>query len=207
MQKIFPLLMLYLITYSSAHAYDNHYKQAIEQEIRQVDPNINIGIKIRNLSTGKVVYERNANSYYNFASALKFITLASLRQYFSNDYHFTSKIWQKGNDYYLDINDPSFSTVDLDNMLKTLKSKSHNTIQNFYIVNSTFSLPPVMESKMIEDAKYCYGALITKVHINQNCIRLQLRPNEQIKSKIYIDNKESIVYKIVHSTPQILQEG
>ncbi len=198
MQKIFSLFLC-LLFYNSSYAYGNNYKKAIEQAIYQVDPNINIGIKIRNLLTGNVVYERNAHSYYNFASSLKFITLTALRQHFGNDYRFTNKIWQKGEDYYLEINAPDFSTEDLDNMLKILKEKSPNIFQNFYIINAVFSLPKIIESKMVEDTKYCYGALITKVHINKNCIRLQVRPHQQAKNKIYIDNKESIVYKIVNN--------
>lgn len=202
MQKIVSLLLCLMI-YNSSYAYGDHYHKAINQAIDQVDSNINIGIKIRNLLTGKVVYERNADSYYNFASSLKLITIAALRQYFGNDYRFTNKIWKKGEDYYLDINDPNFSTEDLDNMLKLLKAKSSATLRNFYIVNSTFSLPPIIESKMVEDTKYCYGALITKVHINKNCIKVQLQPNLQVKSKIVVDNKELIPYKIVNNAVTI----
>lgn len=59
----------------------------IEEAINESEPNINIGIKIRDLSTDTVAYERNTNRYFTFASALKVITATALRQFFGNEFH------------------------------------------------------------------------------------------------------------------------
>ncbi|WP_341758423.1 D-alanyl-D-alanine carboxypeptidase [Candidatus Tisiphia endosymbiont of Ditula angustiorana] len=120
MQKIISLFLL-SIFYNFSYACDYNYKETINQEIQKIDSNINIGIKIRNLLTGDVIYEQNADRYYTFASALKFITIGTLSQYFGNDYLFINKILQNKDDYYLDINDPNFSTSDLDSMIGMLK--------------------------------------------------------------------------------------
>lgn len=127
-------------------------------------------MKIRNLSTDKIIYERNSERHYTFASAQKFIALTALQRYFSySSYTFSTFIWQNERDYYLDINAPFYSNH-LDTLLKMIKKNAF--VQNFHIVNSMFSLPPIMDGKMIEDTKFCYGALITEVHINQNCLNI-----------------------------------
>lgn len=153
---------------NASHSFIDYQKE-IDAAIYQTDPNINIGIKIRNLNTDEVIYERNSDRYYTCASAQKFITYSILHKYFGSDYKFISKIWQKNLDFYLDINDADFGTNDLDKMLQLLKLKMSGEIENFYIVNSTFSLPSIIDTKIIEDTKSCDGVSITKVHINKNC--------------------------------------
>lgn len=174
--------------------YEVPIEKTIEAAITNTDPNINIGVMLRDLSTGKVVYQLNSKRYFTFASALKVITATSLRQYFGNDYEFIDKILQKGDDYYLDINDPTFSEENLDQLLKSFKQKTFARPRNFYIVNSTFSLPSTMDTQMVEDAKSCDGAQITKVHINKNCLRLTLIANE---TSVKVENAEAIPYNII----------
>jgi D-alanyl-D-alanine carboxypeptidase len=55
---------------------------AIEQKINQLDPNLNIGIKITNLDEDRVIFEKNADRYFIPASTLKFITIVSLIEHF-----------------------------------------------------------------------------------------------------------------------------
>lgn len=72
-------------------------------------------------------------------------------------------------------------------MLKMMKDKVENDfVHNFYIVNSTFSLPPLFDGRMIEDTEYCYGASITRVHINKNCI--DLAAHSDVKDTVASDN-------------------
>ncbi|XVN43116.1 MAG: D-alanyl-D-alanine carboxypeptidase [Candidatus Rickettsia vulgarisii] len=204
--KITTLLLLISSIYlniSCAYSYDN--KKLIDHhEIQRIDPNLNIGVKIRNLKTNKVIYECNVDRHYNFASSVKFIVIAGLQKYFGNDYKFVSKILHKNSDYYLDIGAPNFSTEDLDYMVKELKEKSSNNIKgNFYIVNTSFSLPSVIDSRMIDDSKYCYGAPITKVHINKNCFRLKVSPSKTVNNKISVYDENQSVYKIVNNTSTV----
>ncbi len=193
------LLSILLIIFNQHQVFADRLNKEIRQEIKNIDPNINIGIKIKNLATKQVIYRQNIDRHYMFASSLKLMVLSALQQYFGNEHHFVSKILQEGNNYYLDINSPDFSTNDLDSLLKTLKDEGSGIIGNFYIVNSTFSLPPTIDSRMISDTKYCYGALVTKVHIDKNCVKLQIRPNKKIKEAIYIEQKESLPpYEIIN---------
>lgn len=194
------LLTIFLICFNPYYALSENYDKKFAKEIKNIDPNINIGIKIRNLATNKVIYQQNSDRYYNFASSLKLITIAGLHQYFGDNHHYISRILRAGPDYYLDINSPDFSYSDLDSLIASLKEKDPNEIaENFYIINSTFSLPPIIDSRMISDTKYCYGALITKVHINGNCVRLKISPSKKTKNKIAITHKELVPYNIINN--------
>ncbi|NBY34811.1 MAG: hypothetical protein EBQ62_00675 [Alphaproteobacteria bacterium] len=116
----------------------------VENLINETDPNINIGFRIRNLDKNNIIHEKNVNRYFTFASGLKFITLTTLLEELGGDYKFDSAISRVGNDYYLDIHDPEFTTDDLEALILSLKSKNISSIKgNFYIINKEFLLPPL----------------------------------------------------------------
>ena len=73
----------------------------IEHKIKQIDPNLNIGVKITNLDKKRVVFEKNADRYFMPASTLKFISLISLLEHFGSDYKFTSKLFEYNGNYYI----------------------------------------------------------------------------------------------------------
>lgn len=201
MKRVFIILItLLLCGLKNFIAQATEIDKKILSQIDKIDPNINIGIKIRNLKTGKVIYQQNEDRYYTFASSLKFISLISLQHYFGNNHQFISKILKKGNNYYLDINDPDFSTDNLDFLIKAIKKNSTTAIKgNFYIINNNFSLPPLIGGRMIEDGIYCMGAPITKVHINKNCIRLPAHAGVKTKDKINLKTENLIPYKIINN--------
>lgn len=196
-KKPFSIFLIFWIISLSFNIHAG--KREIVKAINAIDSNPNIGIKIRNLKTNKIVYEQNADRYYTFASSIKMITIFSLLKYFGSDYVFTSKIWKKDQDYYLDVNDPDFSTADLEFLINKLKMIGLNKLEgNFYIVDRKFSLSPLGEGSMIEDSNYCYGAPITKVHINKNCLRLNAAAALNLKKPISLTIKELTPYKIIN---------
>lgn len=200
------IIIIFLKLYSSnAIALSFIDKNNIASAIKRASFNADIGIRIKNLKTDEIIYEQNFDRYFNFASSLKAITVFSLMKYFGLDYSFTSEILKKDQNYYLNINDPDFSTKDLKFLIgKLAKDKPFEIKGNFYIVDHRFTLPAQIESRMIEDSNYCYGALITKVHINKNCIRLTAKASNQLKQPILLNSKELIPYRIVNKGYTIL---
>jgi len=195
MKKIIFLILTIAIQQQAFAA--TTLEQKVQNAINETNPHVNIGIKITNLDTNKVLFEQNPNRHYIFASGLKLITTAALLEHFGLDHNFTSSISKKDNDYYLNINDPEFSTKDLEQMLKILAKNTKQIQGNFYIVENHFSLPPLIRTKMAADTMYCYGAPITKVHINKNCSRLTATPT-QINDKIKLEAKELVPYRIIN---------
>ena len=169
--KNLVILFLVIININCSFAQTGISDQ-IERLINKTDPNLNIGIKVRNLKTGKVVYEKNHKRYFIPASSLKFISIVSLMEHFGSDYQFISKVLKQGKDYYIDIHHPNFSSKDLELMIGKIAEDSKGKIKgNVYIVDKQFSVPSIMRGKTVSDTMYCNGALITKVHINKNCAR------------------------------------
>lgn len=193
---IFILICIFSVVSKAA----NNISSLIDQKILQTDPNLNIGIKITNLDKNKVIFEKNTDRYFVPASSLKFITVISLLEHFGGDYQFTSRVLKKREDYYFDIHDPNFRTEDLESMILDLVKHSGKDIQgNIHIVNDEFSVPSIMRSKTVGDTIYCYGAPITKVHVNKNCSKLIAFPS-RIGQQIKVKSDKNFPYIIENKT-------
>jgi D-alanyl-D-alanine carboxypeptidase/D-alanyl-D-alanine-endopeptidase (penicillin-binding protein 4) len=186
------IIILFIIIFSIGSAQaDLSVEQQIKNLIFLTDPDLNIGIKITNLDQNKIIFEKNANRYYIPASTLKFISIISILNYLGEDYQFTSSLFKKDNDYYLQISDPDFSTRDLSHLIsKLVKISGKNISGNFYIINNKFSVPAIVRDKTHSDSLYCYGAPITKVHINKNCSKVMAKSNGKGKKTIITTNKD-----------------
>ncbi len=177
--------------------------QTINQMISETNPNANIGVKIVNLDKNKIVFEKNAERYFVPASTLKFITIFSMIEYFGEDYKFSSKISNKGKNYYLNIHNPDFKTEDLDKLVSELAKYSDKNIEgNIYIIDKEFTVPSSMRTNIVSDALYCYGAPITMVHINKNCSKLAVEPGK-IGGEIVVHPNKNFPYEIVNNSKTI----
>ncbi|MCC2646964.1 MAG: dacB [Rickettsiaceae bacterium] len=176
--KIFIISLFILFT--SFIAVADSIKYEIDKLIANTDPNINIGVKIVRLNDNKILYEKNIDSFYNFASSLKVLLTASAIEFFGEDYNFKNSIARFGEDYYLDIgDDPNFTEKDLDLLIQKLKAQNINSINgNFYIVKKDFKLESLSPYKVIVDSLYCYGAPVSRTHINKNCFQLAASPGK-----------------------------
>jgi PBP4 family serine-type D-alanyl-D-alanine carboxypeptidase len=204
MQKLFLFILINIIfAHCIALAEDSKLGRAIDQLVHEVDPDLNIGIKITNLDSAEVLVEKNINRYFIPASSLKFVSIVSLMDYFGVDYRFTSQILSQNKDYYLEIQDPEFQVVDLDAMIKSIGEHANGNIQgNIYIIDDSFSVPAVMYSKTYSDTLYCNSGPITEVHINKNCSKLDVEPSE-IGEKISVKITEDFPYKVKNNAVTI----
>ena len=188
--------LLIIILFFLSPVFANNGADEVEKLINETDPNINIGFRIRNLDKNIIIHEKNVNRYFTFASGLKFITLTTLLEELGGDYKFDSSISRVGNDYYLGIHDPEFTTDDLDALVSSLKSKNISSIKgNFYIINKEFLLPPLTRTKTVSDTVYCNTSLITRLHINKNCAKVNVLTTE-IGQKVKVSDTELVPYKI-----------
>lgn len=178
----------------------NATKIDIERIINETDPDVNIAVIVRNLDQNKLLYSLNENRYFVFGSAKKIFTLFTLFDYFGKDYEFKTSITREDNHVYLHINDPSLNSKDLLDLIVQMKESIGDKIEgNFVIADDEFTLPSMIRDKTIADNLYCYGAPISKVHVNKNCFRMQATP-AGIGSKIKISQIEPILpYEIVNN--------
>ncbi len=197
------LLLLILIA-NVCHA--DNIKAKILSEIKKTDPNINIGIKIVNLDKNKIIFARNVNRLYTPASTLKFITAINAYRYLGNDFKFYNKLLYLDNKFYLKIHNPDFNDNDLEEIATKIKQYANqNNISkiNIQIIKDNFALPPISPQKIYNDVNYCYGAPVTKMHINKNCSKVIVKTSQPGQNLLveappnfpYIINNEAITVK------------
>jgi D-alanyl-D-alanine carboxypeptidase/D-alanyl-D-alanine-endopeptidase (penicillin-binding protein 4) len=197
------IIFIAVTIFSNSSIADDRISALIESKIKATDSELNIGIKVKNLTTNKVVYERNSKRYFMPGSALKFISTVSFLEYFGADYKFTSSVFKNGNDYYIDIHHPDFATNDLRLMIAEIAKDSGGKIDgNVFIVKNKFSVPPIMREKAVSDTIYCNGALITKVHLNRNCAMLKVSPGV-VGQEISISSKHDLPYEIINNAKTV----
>lgn len=160
--------------------------QAIEQHIAQVDPNINIGIKIIDLAKGRVVFEKNADRHFVPSSTIKLLTLASALHYLGPSFRFKTSIYAEGYDankhsahniIIKGSGDPSLSDHDLIAIVLELKQLGLKTITGDIIVDdSIFDNVPWSDSMMVADRAKGFGAPISGLNLNYNRYIIKMRP-------------------------------
>ncbi|MDC0865034.1 D-alanyl-D-alanine carboxypeptidase/D-alanyl-D-alanine-endopeptidase [Rickettsiaceae bacterium] len=202
LRKLFLLLNIVCI-FTNVLASESSIQDKISQKIQDTDADLNIGIKITNLARNEVIFEQNANRYFIPASTLKFITIISLLEHFGKDYKFASRIYRYNRDYYIDIHDPDFKPCDLDRLLENfIKNSGKEITGNLYIIDSKFTVSSLMRGKTHGDTLYCYGAPVSKVHINKNCSTTTVAPSN-VGQKIKISTSKNFPYIIQNNARTI----
>ncbi|WP_392536379.1 D-alanyl-D-alanine carboxypeptidase/D-alanyl-D-alanine-endopeptidase [Legionella sp. 227] len=174
----------------SAFAYSASIQTEVDRLINRVNPNVNLGIVVLDLTSGKVLYRRNAQRLYIPASNLKLFSEAAALMVLGPDYRFknqlsmsSGKIQQgvlQGNVYVRLSGDPSFNRDDLNTLLSSLKEWNIHTIQgNVYIDSSLANVDPYPPGWLTTDLSYSYGAPNAPVMVDSNRLTVTVNPGAQ----------------------------
>ncbi len=155
--------------------------------INQVDPHINIGIQVVDLTTGALLYKRNAHRSFTPASNMKLFSNAAALMVLGPDYRFqnqlstsSSQLQQgvlKGSLYLHLPGDPSFSRQRLARLFASLKKWRITRIQGDVIIDSSHNkVDAYAPGWMVEDLPYSYGAPLAPVMIDANRINATVNP-------------------------------
>ena len=190
----------------------------------------NIGIKICRLRDNKILFEKDADKYFHPASTLKLYTSVAAMKFLGPVFRFQTRIaidtssavsdTIRGNIYLIGGGDPSFTTSDLAEMIASLKQHGVKHIAGDIVCDASFLDDRRLGTGwMWDDAGSWYGAPISALTINENCIqvianpaensgepaRIQLSPNTNY---VRIDNKSITLdslayYKLLADTLQV----
>lgn len=155
--------------------------------INQVDPNLNIGIEVVDLSTGTMLYQRNKDKSFIPASNMKLFSDAAALMVLGPDYRFRNKLstsssqLQQGvlkGSLFLNLSgDPSFSRDRLALLLDSLKGWHINRIVGNVIIDSSHAgVNPYAPGWMVADQVYSYGAPVSPVMIDANRMIVTVNP-------------------------------
>lgn len=172
-------------------------KKHIDNLIRAHDKHINIGIAIKDLTTGKTLYQKNATRYFTPASNMKLYTDAAALLYLGPDFRYQNSLYidarqinngtVKGNIYLSFSGDPSLNSARLSQLLANLKKINVRRISGDLILSSEIaSAKPYGPGWMIEDTEYAYGAPVAPFIIDKNTVSFNIAPAMRVGGKAII---------------------
>ena len=159
----------------------------VDRIIKQVNPQVNLGMIVEDLTSGKTLYSRNADRLFIPASNMKIFSEAAALLVLGPDYHFKNQLSissgkvQQGvlqGDIYLQLSgDPSFSRENLKKLIASLKDWNINAIQgNVYIDSSLAGVDAYPPGWLAADLSYSYGAPNAPVLVDANRLTVTVNP-------------------------------
>lgn len=171
--------------------FANSLQKPIDSIIHNIDPKINLGMLVVDLSTGETLYQRAIKQSFIPASNMKLFSDATALLALGPDYHFQTQlstdadVIQDGTlngSLYLTLpGDPSFSSIHLGELFSSLKALGVEKITGSVVLVSDFSHtqphPPGIVKK---DLYYSYGASLVPLIIDENRVTITVNPSCQI---------------------------
>ncbi|KTC87867.1 MULTISPECIES: D-alanyl-D-alanine carboxypeptidase/D-alanyl-D-alanine endopeptidase [Legionella] len=168
----------------SSHA---SIKSGADRLIDAIDPTMNIGIEVVDVTTGATLFSRNQSRTFIPASNMKLFSDAAALMVLGPDYRFRNQLSTnatqlqqgalKGSLYLHLSGDPSFSHERLATLIAGLKAWHINHIQgNVYIDSSHAVASPYPPGWMATDLVYSYGAPAAPLIIDTNRLMVTVNP-------------------------------
>jgi D-alanyl-D-alanine carboxypeptidase/D-alanyl-D-alanine-endopeptidase (penicillin-binding protein 4) len=178
--------------------------------------NANMGVLIKNLATGQVIYSLNADQGYIPASNLKIFTAVAALEYLHPIFQYQTYIASttqtideggvfNGDLYVVFSGDPSLGKDDMNDLLQQLKARGINQINgNIYIDDLAFDQDAMVPAALPEDATFCFSAPIVANNLDHNCVGISAKPAARIGDLAFVQaiqspNSVNLVNQIVTS--------
>lgn len=167
--------------------------------IQKINPHTLIGIEIREVPSGKIIYAKNSHILMRPASVEKIPTALTVLSKLGPTYQFKTSLYKKQNDVYVKFRgDPTFTMHNLKELLEAYKKREGSTIQGNIIINKeTVPTFPHFEGWSVEATRFLYGAPISAININKNSVCLKMVPSKVLNQKPFIVyDKHQPAYKV-----------
>ena len=164
-----------------------------------------VGIKIASLSTGKVIFEENAERYFMPASNMKSFTIAAAIEKLSPTFKFTTSVFAnsqpdangtiKGDLTVFGRGDISNSTAFYESdYYKGLDAIADKIVQagvkkiegNLIGDDSYFSGSAIPSGWEWDDLQWYYGAEVSALPLNDNAVDLSIKPSSSVGSPCFV---------------------
>lgn len=206
------ILGFLLLLAFAQNCFSNQHNSTLTQRINHIislyGRNSNVGIYIQSLSTGQVLYQKNADQLFMPASTLKIFTAVAALIHLGPDYQFQTKILAKngttdinnksvnGDIYFYFDGDPSLTRDNLNQMIANLSQMGIKTVTgNIYIDDSIFDQVNYGPGWMWDERNFCYAAPTSAIALDKNCFPVQLIPakTENEPATIAINENYSVI--------------
>jgi PBP4 family serine-type D-alanyl-D-alanine carboxypeptidase len=202
-QRSYILLFLAL-NFSFANAQE--LQERIQQILNSTRTNPSeYGIAIFSTRTNKFLFENNSESLLIPASTAKLYTTSTALLFLGDEYNVKTEISTDDmniNDHIIDGNiffkgygDPTFSILNLEEMVKTIKSRGIKSIKGDIIVDDSFFDEILFREEWIEDENRNIPLpAICAATIDRNTLTLSIRGNSRIGRKPSVSITPNIDY-------------
>ena len=183
MKKVLAILMLFfLCTAVNAKAVKHDFSSVINES--EIDKN-SIAISIKDLNTGKPVYELNEKILMHPASVQKMLTIIPAIEVLGEDYEFTTEIYKRGDDTFL-IKlgaDPYLTSSDLKKLVNNVSAET----KRFYIDDSILEKKDWGEGWQWDDDMNVLMPRFNSYNLDKNLIKITIMPSDKSQTPIIIN--------------------
>jgi D-alanyl-D-alanine carboxypeptidase/D-alanyl-D-alanine-endopeptidase (penicillin-binding protein 4) len=197
----------------ASFATNSSIGRKIEAQLAHFDKTLNVGIVVKSLASGRIVYARNPRRFYIPASNEKiFIGIAALAT-LGADYRYPTKVFVKpgsvskgvlrGNLYITFSGDPSMTSEDLVNLMQQVKEKGILKITGNIVLDDTaVNAKPYGPGWMWDELNTCYATPVNAIILNHNCFTAYIRPVKRLsqKPKVIYSTKTPYIHIKSHLT-------
>src|SRR5690606_21404379 len=181
-------------------------------------PGARIGIAIRDLDSGTMLYERDADGLYNAASNTTLGTASAALAALGPDFRYYTALYGgavdskgvlDGDVYIRGRGDPSLGTSELYQMARELRQNGIVKITGGVVVDAEYfddrDLPPHFDEKPEDQAPY--RAPIGATSLNFNAVTVSLRPSPTGRGPCIVKVEPPNDYVVVDSAVQTVSSG
>lgn len=141
-----------------------------------------LALIITDPASGKTVFSQRAEQLQAPASTQKLLTALAAKLYLGNDFRFTTRVEQQGQDLIFRFSgDPTLSRNDLAAILKQLKTKGIRHITgNIYLNGSQFTGYEQAPGWPWDSLGVCYSAPSSSITLEHNCVQAALYSDQSL---------------------------
>lgn len=175
--RYFIHMLIYTVVFFSQSIYSQVLSTKIDEIIEERVPRATVGVLIKDLQTGEVIYSKNANKLLVPASSTKLFTAAAALYYLKPDFQFVTSLSQKDQNYYLTFTgSPSLTADNLIALLGHLKENNVKTIKGNIVIDSTHYPPPFyLNGYSYDDLGWSYASPDMAAILNRNAEVYELK--------------------------------
>ncbi len=154
------------------------FDSTLEALIQQGGHDYVLGLEVRDMETGKVLFQKNASRLMKPASLQKIPASLVALKHLGPKYKFRTSIGYKKENVFLHfMGDPTFRLMHLIALFKGYKKKRGNVIRgDIYINRIPYPAFPHQDGWSVDSARFLYGALISNINVNNNSVCVRIIP-------------------------------
>ncbi len=166
----------------------------IDALIKKQLPHATIGILVKDVKTGEVIYRKNADKLLSPASSVKLFTAAAALYHLKPNYHFLTTLSQKNQNFYITFSgSPSLTIDNFTTLLLHLKKNNCKTINGDIILDtSRFKAPYYNGGESYDDLGWYYSAPDTAVILNENAEAYEVISAKKLGLPVTIKPKSAV---------------